>query len=347
MVRSSARIASKVVVKSEPNDEESLTSKEVKTSVKKKTPIGKSARRTSVVDETSTSIGPSYSSSIDEDSLDSVEDEVDNKKSAKKTPRGRNKANMSCISNSALPSPRQPIDELNSARLKLETALAYAARAEEYDHDSDEDEEMNENDRTSPHKVKHHRVNSAKKDKKNTIEETVHTAKPTSLVLKLFDRSVDLSKRQFTKFSYGEIPLYPVCCEWMRNGREPIDLSLMEREEEEINKTQGISNLPQPIAKSKDENGTEVDLRIPPSVTKPTTGSDEIDNRINSLDEKDQATLLTQNVHRWRQIRSEWRQAAMQNEARYRHSCNVLKQMYDKSMSQPLIEPKVEPMDSY
>ena len=342
MVRSSARIASKVIVKSEPNEDDTSLNKEVKTSTRKKS-TSANKRRTSIVDET---VGPSYSSSIDEDSLDS-EDDLENKKGAKKTARGRNKANMSCISSSALPSPRQPIDELNSARLKLENALAYAVRADEYGHESDDDEDMGESDRTSPHKIKQHRVNSSKKEKKHTTEENIHAAKSTSLVLKLFDRSVDLSKRQFTKFSFGEIPLYPVCREWMRNGREPIDLSLMEREDEE-SKTLGISYLPQPNPRPKDENACELDLRIPPSVVKPTTGSDEIDNQINSYDEKDQGNLLQENVQRWRQIRTQWRQAAMQNETRYRHSCTVLKQMYDKSMSaQPLIEPKVEPMDAY
>lgn len=344
MVRSSARIASKVIVKNEPSEEETSLGKEIKTPSSRKKSASANKRRASVVDETAT-LGPSYSSSIDEDSMDS--DDSDSKKGTKKTARGRNKASMSCISNSALPSPRQPIDELGSARLKLENALA-SARAEEYDHDSDEDEEMTECGRTSPHKIKQHRVNSSKKDKKHANDEHIQTAKPTSLVLKLFDRTVDLSKGQFTKFSYGEIPLYPVCREWMRNGREPIDLSLMEREDEESKTSTGISNLPQPNPRPRDENGCEVDLRIPASVVKPTTGSEEIDSRINSHDEKDQSNLLAENVHRWRQIRSNWRQAAMQNETRYRHSCSVLKQMYDKSMSaQPLIEPKVEPMDSY
>ena len=352
MVRSSARIASKVVVKNE--DEEPMQVRESKTPTRKKPPASnRSAGRSSssIVDDANTSqTSHQCASSIDEDSMDSLDNEIDLKKSIKKSSRGKNKTTSSCISNSALPSPRQPIDELNSARLKLENALAYAARAEEYEADSDDERETNDNDRTSPHKAKHHRASSSKKEKKVAQEENTSVSKPASLVLKLFDRSVDLSKKQFTKFSHGEIPLYPVCREWMRNGREPIDLSLMEREDEDSSKNLGISYLPQPIAKSKDENGCELDCRIIPSAKREAPpSSDDIDNQINSLTEdKYQGNLLTENVNRWRQIRSEWRQAAMQNEARYRHSCNVLKQMYDKSMSaQPLIEPKVEPMDSY
>lgn len=350
MVRSSARIASKVVPKNE--DEEPMQVRESRTPTRKRpSALNRSTGRSSssIVDEANTSqTSLQCPSSIDEDSMDSLDNDVDLKKSSRKSSRSKSKAISSCISNSALPSPRQPIDELNSARLKLENALAYAARVEEYEAESDDERETNDNGRTSPHKAKHHRASSSKKEKKVANEENTSASKPASLVLKLFDRSVDLSKKQFTKFSHGEIPLYPVCREWMRNGREPIDLSLMEREDEDSSKNLGISYLPQPIAKSKDENGCELDCRIIPSTKKAALSSDDIDNQINSLTEdKYQGNLLTENVNRWRQIRSEWRQAAMQNEARYRHSCNVLKQMYASMSAQPLIEPKVEPMDSY
>ena len=190
-----------------------------------------------------------------------------------------------------------------------------------------------------------------RKVRKNTQDDI--QAKQTALVIKLFDRSVDCGK-----FIAGvgdeDIPLYPICREWMRNGREQsFDSPLLGTDSSKDplavsagDKKQGIQRLPNPIPLSDEMRNRGLDPRIPKSVSKPQTSKSEIDAAINSEDSI--PDLLQQSLSRWRQIRSEWREAGRENELRYKHSCDVLKSMFDKSTSAQtdLIEPKVEPLDT-
>lgn len=74
----------------------------------------------------------------------------------------------------------------------------------------------------------------------------------------------------------------------------------------------------------------------------------EIDEAVNSYPDENLSELLCTNIAKWRTVRNHWRQAALENEQRYKHSCDVLKAMYEKSMmaQQGVVEPKIEPLDT-
>lgn len=170
-------------------------------------------------------------------------------------------------------------------------------------------------------------------------------SKAPALVLKLFDRAVDLAK--FCKSSRGEVPLYPVCREWIRNQQGGSTGILVEGEEG-IQNEKGIGFLhrlpePLPIAHAYIEN--ELSPRIPLSIVKPTIRKEDVDDAMNGNMTAEE--LMNENMKRWKGTREEWREAGKRNDSRYKHSCDVLRSMYEKStLAEPLIEPKLEPLDN-
>ena len=164
-------------------------------------------------------------------------------------------------------------------------------------------------------------------------------AKTSSFVLKLFDRSVDLA--QFSLSTAREdAPLYPVCRAWIRNNTplpnlyEPPSLDDHNQDLDGSGpideKPSGIYHLPKPLPKPKDKLGNEIDIRIPESVRNYRKPESQADIAINSMADDNFNSLLSQNVSHWKRVRQEWQQSSMKNEFRYKHSCDVLKQMFEK-----------------
>ena len=169
-------------------------------------------------------------------------------------------------------------------------------------------------------------------------------AKTSSFVLKLFDRSVDLAQFSFSS-ARDDAPLYPVCRSWIRNNTqlpnlyEPPPLEDVKDEDLDASggpideKPSGIYHLPKPLPKPLDSFGNEIDLRIPESVRNYRRSESEADVAINSLADDSFNSLLARNVSHWKTVREEWHKSSVKNEMRYKHSCDVLKAMFEKSMN--------------
>lgn len=151
---------------------------------------------------------------------------------------------------------------------------------------------------------------------------------PNLYSLKLFDRTVDLSK--FDDHS----PLYSLCRAWVRNpslksGEDDseegatIEHSIDATNVDEIDEDNAIHRLPDPLPASRD-------LRLPENPIKPSSTAEQIDFAINSRTEEDVQTLLEQNRQRWKGVRRDWIKSASENEARYKDSLDLIKSMYEK-----------------
>lgn len=165
--------------------------------------------------------------------------------------------------------------------------------------------------------------------------------KSPALVLKLFDRAVDLAK--FCDSSRRDVPLYPVCREWIRNQQEVI---LFQSEERQNEKGIGVLHrLPEPLPVPDIYIENELSPRIPLTIVKPTIKKEDVDDAMNG--NMTAQELMDDNMKRWKGTRNEWREAGKKNDSRYKHSCDVLRSMYEKStLAEPLIEPKLEPLDN-
>ncbi|XP_054163165.1 protein lin-37 homolog [Oppia nitens] len=243
--------------------------------------------------------------------------------------------------------------ELDSARNKLGDLLAHISKG-----DSQEDDEFDDEDGetdSSPH-LKRRRSHKHKKPGKTIKEESY--GKTSTFVLKLFDRSVDLA--QFSHNNAREdAPLYPVCRAWIRNNTQLPNLYESPEPEEYTDedlepsggpideKPSGIYHLPKPLPRPVDESGIEIDLRIPESVRnykKPEIS--QADTAINSLVTDNFSTLLAKNMTHWKKVRQEWQQSSLDNELRYKHSCDVLKAMFEKTMNGQPEQFKPQTMDT-
>lgn len=258
------------------------------------------------------------------------------------TPKSQNKRKQGVIRQAADVPPVTELTRIAKARLHLQDVLLQEISRNDV---SEDNSDGREDCMSPPQKAKKQRA--ARKGRRSGVPDDGPSKQP-ALLLKLCDRSVDLGK-----FIAGvrdeDIPLYPICREWMRNGREPTELSHL-LDQKETDKKPGIHRLPNPIPLSAEQLSRGLDPRIPENVTKPQTTMEQIDAAINSVgsEEQDVSDLMDQSIRRWRKIRSDWREAGRRNELRYKHSCDVLKSMFDKSTSaqSDLLEPKVEPMDS-
>lgn len=161
----------------------------------------------------------------------------------------------------------------------------------------------------------------------------------SSFLLRLFDRTVDLAPFSYNSIS-DDVPLYAVCRAWFKNNsdlpklyespqKSPID---RDSDLEGINegKPPGIYHLPKPLERPKDKLGDEIDLRIPKSVREYERVASKVDEQINSLADESFTTLFNKNICHWKEVRQEWKAAAFENERRYKHSCDVLKAMYER-----------------
>ncbi|XP_045772370.1 protein lin-37 homolog [Maniola jurtina] len=131
-----------------------------------------------------------------------------------------------------------------------------------------------------------------------------------SYVLKLFDRSVDLS--QFSEDS----PLYPICRAWIANQPKANYKSYFEREPEEASSEDSIQ-LPGPEG--------PVISRIPSLLPEQKACSkDNINLDYSSAPPPSKEQLLQQHTSRWAAVRGAWLQRGARVEARYSAAQAVL-----------------------
>nr|XP_034832183.1 protein lin-37 homolog [Maniola hyperantus] len=134
-----------------------------------------------------------------------------------------------------------------------------------------------------------------------------------SYVLKLFDRSVDLS--QFKEDS----PLYPICRAWIANQPKANYKSYLNEEPEEPPSEDSIE-LPGPEG--------PVISRIPSLLPEQKACSkDSIDLNYLSAPPPSREQLLQQHMSRWVAVRGAWLQRAARVEARYGAAQAVLDQI--------------------
>lgn len=169
---------------------------------------------------------------------------------------------------------------------------------------------------------------------------------PKHVVLKLFDRPVDLA--QFiAKPEQQEAPLYPTCRAWIRGHRTTQTRNLTRQIRlETTNGGPSVTNessepdeesyqLPPPKSKKEaaaqydkvidDEN---IDIRIPESVRhfkRSDNVEDTFDKSINSLN---QHQCAESNKLRWKKVRSEWTEARRVHEARYEKSFKMIEDLF-------------------
>jgi len=206
----------------------------------------------------------------------------------------------------------------------------YSSTAQLYASQTDYDEF---DDAASPPVQKSKRLKVSRKTKKRiTPAEEIKTKEPaeeavasSTCMLKLFDRSVDLAP--FNENS----PLYALCRAWVKN---PIgEIKDQENEHNEQSESMNMDENEELIYQLPSPETSKRDLRIPKSVKKPTTSIKEIDKAINSLKNEKLSTLLEMNKKRWKEVRSEWKKASLENEKRYRKSWWILKDMYEKTVA--------------
>jgi len=207
------------------------------------------------------------------------------------------------------------------------------------DDDGDEDEEMDllnssdsglmgyHNQRGSSH------LHGRKKAKVEARDGGLgNSSSSAQFVMRLFDRSVDLSQ-------FGEsTPMYSMARAWLKNkpecsshpeGKEKegeeLEQNLLQLEINELSSTtsEEIHNLPPPVPLSPDRFGNPVSLRIPAPPAK--------ENEPFYIYYEDEmapspAILFQNHLDRWNHIRQQWKLASAYNEQRYEESANILRQ---------------------
>ncbi|CAH2244578.1 protein lin-37 homolog isoform X2 [Pararge aegeria] len=123
-----------------------------------------------------------------------------------------------------------------------------------------------------------------------------------SYVLKLFDRSVDLS--QFNE----ESPLYPICRAWIANQPKATYSDISSRKQQEPAPEESI-DLPGPEG--------PVISRIPSLLPRQKVCKDSINLNYLEAPPPSKEQLLSQHTSRWVEVRNAWLQQAMLVETRY------------------------------
>ncbi|XP_005107502.1 protein lin-37 homolog [Aplysia californica] len=223
--------------------------------------------------------------------------------------------------------------EVNSARIRLDATLQHLVdRKEDGQSQSEGEGSMPLPDsRISASPKKSASKPNRKRKRRDDSGEYDGIGEQQTVIMKLFDRSVDLA--QFPESS----PLYPVCRAWIHN--RPHDKSLgtladrasspdvKVKEEERSDSYSDVYELPLPI---KSEDGCLYDLRVPEAVPQP-------DERLNihadPLSAPPAEHLLLNHMARWKEVRNRWHEASVMNEMQYASSIQVLKEMFERNMA--------------
>lgn len=223
--------------------------------------------------------------------------------------------------------------EVSSARNFLDATLQYLVdRKDEslYQSEGEGNSPLADNLTTSPSPKKISLKPNRKRKRKDDAGDYDGVDEHQSVIMKLFDRSVDLA--QFPDAT----PLYPVCRAWIQN--RPHDKTLgtlierplspkIKKEEEDQDGYPNIYELPPPI---KSEDGCIFDLRVPEPVPQP-------DETLNIHTDPKYAPpaeqLLLNHMARWKEVRNRWHESSVMNEMQYASSSQLLKDMFDRTMA--------------
>lgn len=221
--------------------------------------------------------------------------------------------------------------EVNSARSRLDATLQLMVDKKDEGHISSDDENSQSeliSSLTSPVVSPSKRVNrSARKRKRKEDSDYNESQIHHQYIMKLFDRSVDLA--QFDE----ESPLYPICRLWLKNrpyNREQSNKSPSpdpdEHSDEEVDGIPNVYKMPKPIKSDPDDTR---DYRIPDPL--PQTDSP-LDINADPDTAPPPEQLLLNHMLRWKDVRTRWRDAGFQNEARFADSMNLIREIYDNQM---------------
>lgn len=167
------------------------------------------------------------------------------------------------------------------------------------------------------------------------------------VILKLFDRSVDLAQFEFQEIE--DPPLYPVCRAWVQGAHNEASLrnkspTKYTSKPDNSNGTHPINDesslstpesfrLPPPKTKleaAKEFNleldSEDSDLRIPQDVRnfkRPEKVEEAVDNAIETMSHQE---CFEVNKQRWKKVRANWSEARKIHEFRYAESFKALEE---------------------
>ncbi|CAG5127649.1 unnamed protein product, partial [Candidula unifasciata] len=194
--------------------------------------------------------------------------------------------------------------EVTSARIRLDATLQHLVDRREDSQDASEGESSApQTESASSKPVLSPKKSSSKPNRKrkrrNDSSDLDNADEQQTVIMKLFDRSVDLA------LFPEDTPLYPVCRAWIQN--RPHDRSLgtisgrpltPKQEEEMSDGYQNIYEMPLPI---KSEDGCLYDLRIPVPLPPPP---EKLDMYLDSRSAPPSEQLLLNHMARWKEVRN-------------------------------------------
>lgn len=234
--------------------------------------------------------------------------------------------------------------EVSTARGRLEGALQILIEKTESEGSDESDVDvtdlLNEGRSMSASPRKMSAMKAPLRKRRRINVEKGHKNDSNSYVLKLYDRSVNLAK-----FS-PNTALYPVCRAWIKNQPNStptstsIKLSQSPTKTEDKAKTNEstddepkapveVTSLPLPEPMPVDDDGENIDTRIP-IIINPLKKSSTLDFLFPNIPEDEVAgpsaqSLLQENLTRWWKVKGSWKKAAFENEIRYAESTKILK----------------------
>jgi len=226
--------------------------------------------------------------------------------------------------------------EVSSARNYLDAALQYLVdRKEEssYQSEGESNVPLPDNFKASQSPKKYAAKPNRKRKRKDDSGDFDGADQHQTVIMKLFDRSVDLA--QFPDAT----PLYPVCRAWIHNrphdktlgtlSERPTspDIKIKEEENQEQDGFPVIHELPPPI---KSEDGCLYDLRVPEPVEQPR---ETLNIHMNPKLAPPAEQLLLNHMARWKEVRNRWHESSVMNEMQYAASTHLLKEMFDRTMA--------------
>ncbi|BFZ07219.1 hypothetical protein BsWGS_10258 [Bradybaena similaris] len=223
--------------------------------------------------------------------------------------------------------------EVTSARIRLDATLQHLVDRRDDSQDASEGENSAPlTESTSIKPVLSPKKSNAKPNRKrkrrNDSSDLDNADEQQTVIMKLFDRSVDLA------LFPEDTPLYPVCRAWIQN--RPHDRSLgtilgrpLSPKQEEEYMSDGYPNvyeMPLPI---KSEDGCLYDLRIPVPLPPP---QEKLDMYMDSKSAPASEQLLLNHMHRWKEVRNRWHEASIMHEMQYAGSLQLLKEMFERNV---------------
>lgn len=246
--------------------------------------------------------------------------------------------------------------EVQAARGRLQGALKDSLPNQEVDdipEDYDEEEDQQEMEQRRPQRGRPKKIQqqaaglsrvdslspiaflTPNKRRKRDLElsSAGHKIQAESFVMKLFDRSLDLSK--YTE----QTSLYPICRAWMAN--QPRNPSIRSyRDARSPSPTERIDNGKEILLQLRKGSLREVasmpklkkaDIpKIPPPQDEPRKydNTEELIDPDDNLKDGSKEDLLAEHINKWKQIKSDWQKHTKVYEHRNEVNFNILQELF-------------------